>query len=684
MKTNKKRSIAVLFVIVLWLQSIPLVAQVTAKKADAFVGSIGINIKLDRDRYKRDNGFNTKVKPALQDLGIRHVRSSHFAHSTYGPQNRQLWENYGTRALFVTGSYEGGQTPQDVRRHSKAAADYIYAVEGQNEPDIFLVEGFGWPYQQYTDRNGNNHLNTSTDYRASRAWHQDMIHYLKSDPATKDLPVATTPMAFGNNVSKIVPIAHDLESFHHYTHRSTITTNLNNTINQTHGYAQGGTPKPLLLSEFGWKTSGSNSVTERTQAKNILTGFCEYFNRGIKVSYIHELIENSWGLLRTGGVRKPAFNGLKNLISLLGEAKFDKVNKKWNYPDFTTKSLDFEVLNAKGSTHKLLLQKSNGSYFLLLWQNVDRSNDDGTDKTIGNDAVTVKVNGNLASATQFRYDADFNFVENELAINNGAINVNVPDNVVVIRLTVPISQGYRKIENKSNKKVIKIDVNGSNGSAVLQYDWKGWDSQKWAFIHLGGSYYKIQNKQNNRVLQANDSNVDGAPITQRTWNNWNPQKWKLIFVGDGYYRIENKANGKCIQANLSGGNNATIAQRSWNNWNSQKWKLTSLSSDNARKSAEQALNTTVEPLENEALDKWQIYPNPASASLWINYSSDMEGVIKIRVSDLSGKDQSQISDKLVQGMNEFEVNTNTLTIGSYLVTVETSQGVHTKKFIISK
>lgn len=677
MKISKNRILVTIFLIILCLQSFGLFSQVTPKKADSFVESMGINIKLDRERYKRSDGFNTTVKPAVQDLGMHHIRSAHFTHGMYGPQNRQLWEDYGTRALFVTGSYEGGQTPQNIRSQSNAAADFIYAVEGQNEPDIFLIEGYGWPYQQYTDRNGNSFTNTRSNYQASRAYHQDMVYYLDNDPKAKDLLVATTPMAFGNNVSKILPVTHDLESFHHYSHRSVVTTNLDNTINQTHGYAQGGTPKPMLLSEFGWKTGGSNSVTEKTQAKNILVGFCEYFNRGIKVSYIHELIHNDWGIIKTDGSRKPAFKAIKEVIELLEEATFNISTKKWMYPSFTPKALDYQVLNANGSTHKLLLQKSSGVYFLLLWQDVDRSNDNGTDKSISDDAVAIEVNGNLRAASQFRFNNSFDLVENDLSINNSSINVNVPDNLVIIRLEVAVSDADHKIENLSNGKVIRADLSGSN---VVQHIWNNWDSQKWKFEYLESGFYRIRNKSTNKFLQASDSRSDGVPIVQNTWKNWNIQQWKLVYLGNGYYRIENKAHGKCLRASWNEGDNAPITQHSWNNWNSQTWKLVNLSSSARQSAQEEQVSLELEDFSSVV----NVYPNPTNKSLWINYPSDTDGTIQMRVTDLSGKSQLQISAIFKSGINELEINVDSLKNGVYLLILDTKEGLITRQFIVSK
>ena len=652
-------------------------AQVTPKKAHEFVGSVGINVKLDRDRYKNNNGFNNIVKPALRDLGARHMRGARFANPTYGAQSKQLWEEYGIRALYVTGSYEGGLTPQGVRDNAKAAAEYLYAVEGQNEPDIFLVEGFGWPFQEYTDRNGNFHKNTSSDYKASRVWHQDMIHYLKNDNATKNIPIATTPMAFGYNVPKIVPIAHDLTSFHHYTHRDPVTTNLNNLINQTRGYAQGGANKPMINSEFGWRTTSTNAVTERTQAKNILTGFCEYFNRGVKISYIHELIDSKWGLIKPNGDRKPSFKALKAMIDVLKEGQFNKSSKKWEFPEFTTRSLDFQLQDKHPTTNRLLLQKSNGEYFLLLWRNADRSNNDGSDISNFEDRLTIKVNRKLSAAAQFKYDNNFNLVKTNLTVNNNAVEALVPDNVLIVKLSVPIKADSRKIEDKAKKKVIAAP-NDNNDVPVVQQTWNGAGRQQWRFIYLSDGFYRIENKHNKKVLQAANSNSDGVQVKQRTWNNWNPQKWRLVHRGNGYFSIINKHNNKCLKSDPNNTSGGKITQYAWRGWDSQRWKLPITDPGNR-----QSFDASLEQADEDS-EKLSVYPNPANEQLMVGYSAINRQRATITITDLSGKAVMAVDRELVAGENHWALNITTVPAGAYLLNLNVPAGTVTKKFMITR
>ncbi len=677
----------IVFFLFFFLSTISVQSQgITPKKTHEFVSSMGINIKLDRSRYNKNDGFNKKVKPALKDLGVRHIRCARFDHSTYGPQSRQLWEQYGIQSLYVTAPYEGGLTPYGVYKNSKAAADYLYAIEGANEPDIFLVEGYGWPYHKYTDRNGNTYTNTSSSYKATRAWHQDMVNRLQQDQKTKNIPIATTPMAFSNNVKKIIPITHDIESFHHYTHRNPVTSNLSNIIRETHQYAQGNTPKLMILSEFGWKSgTGTNAVTESTQAKNILTVFCEYFNRGVKVSYIHELIKNDWGLLKENNTRKPAFKALKNVITVLDEGTFDKTNKKWNFPNFTPKKLEFELLNAHNDTHKLLLQKSNGEYYLLLWRNVDRSNDDGTDKDNWDDTLQIKINGTLTKATQFRFNDAFDLKESSLSTSNNTIEVKVPDNIIIVKLTAStqgISTIPKKIESKSNKKVIKGNINDGNGATIVQYSWKGWNSQRWKFLSVGSGYYKIENRHTKLVLQTNNNNIDGATIIQNKWKNLNTQQWKLIPLANNYYRIVNKENNKCITAFYKGNDNDPIRQYGNQNWDTQKWKII----DAPARTTQQ--NDAEENAPNiilaKDLNKLTVYPNPASNILDVYYFSAYTTPIAISIIDIRGIQRLQHKKTLHKGINNIEFDVSSLPIGAYKVILEVAQEKIVKSIIISK
>ena len=86
-----------------------------------------------------------------------------------------------------------------------------------------------------------------------------------------------------------------------------------------------------------------------------------------RATYIYELAdqgpdpvrEQNFGLLRYDMTEKPAYSAVKNLIDLLEEPG----------ANFTPTSLAF-TLTAPSTVHNTLLQKSDGRYLMLLWNEV--------------------------------------------------------------------------------------------------------------------------------------------------------------------------------------------------------------------------------------------------------------------------------------------------------------------------
>ena len=85
--------------------------EVTAKKADDFVDSMGINIKLDRGIY---NNNWSQVKSRFKELGIWHYRDGLKLvnnSSTYRSRYQQLRNEAGAIGLFVWGPWENQGKP---------------------------------------------------------------------------------------------------------------------------------------------------------------------------------------------------------------------------------------------------------------------------------------------------------------------------------------------------------------------------------------------------------------------------------------------------------------------------------------------------------------------------------------------------------------------------------------------
>lgn len=137
--------------------------------------------------------------------------------------------------------------------------------------------------------------------------------------------------------------------------------------------------KAILATETGYHNAVNKTkisgVSQQAAAKYLPRILLEYFNRGIVRTYNYELIDLkpnperdrpgwNYGLLNNDGSPKPAFIAIKNLITLLKEPN-----------GLNTNSIELQVLNyqAIGSTpevHHTLLQKNDGRFYLILWQEV--------------------------------------------------------------------------------------------------------------------------------------------------------------------------------------------------------------------------------------------------------------------------------------------------------------------------
>ena len=132
--------------------------------------------------------------------------------------------------------------------------------------------------------------------------------------------------------------------------------------------------KPVWATEAGFHNAlrdrtNQPAVSEHAGAVYLVRTFLEHFRSGINRTYAYELIdekpeprgrdaEQHFGLLRNDFSRKPAFNALRNLLTLVGRG--DKRPR--------LRPLALEVLGAAGDVRRLVLQKADGSYLVALWR----------------------------------------------------------------------------------------------------------------------------------------------------------------------------------------------------------------------------------------------------------------------------------------------------------------------------
>lgn len=199
--------------------------------------------------------------------------------------------------------------------------------------------------------------------------------------------------------------------------------------------------KLMAATEIGYFTgTGKNAISETVQVKYIPRLFLEYFHKGIVRTCTFELVDDGahttedWGLLRNDLSAKPADNALKNLIGLL----------KDNGSGFTAGTLDYSFTfepplgyDQTEYVHSLLLQKSNGNYYLASWHEISNNNISRVPPRQIKPAAmptTINLKTPLLSAKVHVLQAVGSMVSTSKSVLDNSITLDVRDSVSIVEL----------------------------------------------------------------------------------------------------------------------------------------------------------------------------------------------------------------------------------------------------------
>ncbi|MBD2103741.1 PTPA-CTERM sorting domain-containing protein [Leptolyngbya sp. FACHB-261] len=394
---------------------------ISARSADSFVDSIGFNTHFTYTNTPYVQDYSEVVRPRLQELGIRHIRDG------VVPERMDYYErlkdlgSIGIRSTLISGT---DIDPQQTVAIAKQLGSAQAAVEGPNEYD-------------------NNRDNRDPAYWVPtvRNYTQQLHNAFKSDSATANIPILG-PSFVGGEASELVGDLSpwvDYGNFHPYNYPDHPGSggHLNNEITRRSQPFKG---KPMIATEAGYHTGGPDSdrpISETAQGKYLPRLFLEHFNRGIERTFAYELLdqwskpndrEANFGILRNDGSPKPAFNAIKNLIQLLSDPG----------DEFALQSLDYVLGGDTTDISQTLLQKRNGNFYLILWQEVasytpfSREPQVGTDLLVQDKLVTLTLNSLIGQAIAYEPFSSSNPIT--AYKNPQEINLSVGDHPLVLEL----------------------------------------------------------------------------------------------------------------------------------------------------------------------------------------------------------------------------------------------------------
>lgn len=331
-------------------------AAVSAKEAESFVESIGVNIHTPYADTPYFTQFET-IKQRLAELGVHHVRDVLQPDDPEQYQALNELANMGVHSTLILDYPQAGQSLFDeliaaLKDHLAGATE---AVEGPNE---YSTRGF-------------------PDWKSELvAYQQRLYEEIKGDPSLSSLPVVGPSIVHGDQA-----LLGDISGFLDY--------------GNIHSYPEGNAPeykmglnveraeinsgsKPIMATETGYTTAtgwtpmntGENRpVPEDVMATYMPRLFFEYFSRHIARTYSYELLdeqpdpelddrEANFGLLRNDLSEKPAFAALRNTIEILEDPG----------PTFAPDPLSYTLSGATANLHSVLLEKRDGSFYLALWR----------------------------------------------------------------------------------------------------------------------------------------------------------------------------------------------------------------------------------------------------------------------------------------------------------------------------
>jgi len=384
-----------------------------ATPADSFVDTLGVTTHFGYPDSSYATLRDTIALPALSELGVRHIRES------ATPQTPLSLTQSGLGLLLVC----RGSALLETVEVAKAFGATLEAIEGPSDTD-YRPETFSYGGQAFPE--------------GTRAYQNDLFAAFSGEPALAHIPIVLPTVYAAANAE----VLGALESGTHCNVHSreplgaTPGEDADRLIEESRRSC--GDVRPMMATSVSYSSleTQAGAVSELTAAKYLMRSALAYFSRGVERFYVYELMNEQpdpagalpdlhRGLLRADGTRKPAFTALANLIAQLSDPG----------APFQATPLTYGLEGQVAGLQQLLLQKRDGTFHLLLWQEV-ASWDPASQQALYVPEVNVELRlGKLVSMVEV-----FRPLESASAVSSFAsvdrVSVTVPDHPIVVRVAM--------------------------------------------------------------------------------------------------------------------------------------------------------------------------------------------------------------------------------------------------------
>ncbi|HEV7615861.1 MAG TPA: hypothetical protein VGO36_06495 [Solirubrobacterales bacterium] len=398
-----------------------LAGPAQAREADDMVESIGVNTHLGYT----DTPYNdfAAVQQRLEELGIRYVRDGLSQNRPDVYQRMRELAADGIHLDVIAGDplqrWNIGTIDQQLDLIQKELDGAVVSIEGPNEYDL---------------QGDPNWVPVLRDYT------QQLWEGVKARPALAELPVVGPSIVGRDGMADVGDLAPWTDFGNTHTYLSGAMPETPSIWDgELTAAAHNSGSQPVQVTETGYHngvngTVGHQPASERAAGVYMPRLFLDNFRRGIARSYSYELldqredpsktdIEAAFGLLRNDLSKKPAAVAIERLTGLLSDPG----------PAFAPGELEYRLEGAPATVQQLLLQKRDGSFYLVLWNRVSvwdpatRSDLDPPDVPIA-----VDFGQPIASAEVFEPNAAA--APSATAANPSSLPLDLSAQVQVVRL----------------------------------------------------------------------------------------------------------------------------------------------------------------------------------------------------------------------------------------------------------
>jgi hypothetical protein len=190
---------------------------------------------------------------------------------------------------------------------------------------------------------------------------------------------------------------------------------------------------PAQITETGYMTFPGNptpyTVPENVEAQYLVRTYFLAYLHGIGRSYVYELLEDpnspGFGMIDGNLNPRPSYYEIKNLIANLADPG----------QSFTPGQLPYSVIGGDSTLDRLLLQKRDGSFWLILW--LEQSSYDEVNLVntpVTPQQVTLNLGGNYFTPNVGTFDDNGNLNWTSTHTTSQSVPLSISDHPTIVKI----------------------------------------------------------------------------------------------------------------------------------------------------------------------------------------------------------------------------------------------------------